>query len=773
MKKSGKEKASNRHMFAPPQDTVFRTPYLWVPALVTAVATLALYIPMLPPTVTGEDSGELIAAAYTLGIPHPPGYPLWCMLGKLFTLLPIGCVAWRVALMSTVFAAGAVAIVSLIVMRLTRNVLAATVAGLAVAVSADFWAQSLIAEVYTLNALILSGCVYILLVWNETRQIRLLYLFAFVYGLGLCNHQTMHLLGPAFAVFILAVQFQSYREAGTAGAMLGWKSLRTYLYMLVIAFGVWFIIHLYLPIRSLANPSMDWGNPETWDNFWYLVLRKQYDLGFIKNALSIHRFVNQVAVFLEMHARQWTVYLSFLPLLGLFPLWKQNRRVAAFIMGLYFYIVVGFILILNYDLDTESRWINSTFFISAHMLAAIALGAAIAWLAKPKLLPIAIALSAAIVVVPALFHFKNNDKSDYYFAYDYGVNLLKTLDQNAIYFPSGDHSVFPVIYLQDVEHVRPDVLIGNRFAYEEPILYKHMPDEVRKVFSSPPDDQDGLVIQDWTVANSGRPVYFGRQRSFERAPDYKMTPAGLLFKAVPRNASPIETDYWSQYQWHTLNVDEARGDFTALNILHDYHYARARVLFGENNKEEGFSELELAAALAGDCKEKINNIAGTYVEQGKYDAARDYYQRTLDLDPNYREGLRNLAILLAMLNEIPAALPHLQHVIDIDTAFYGPKHPKVAEGLNDLGILLLLMKQTDQAIAALEKARAIDQAVYGEMSPISARDMHNLSLALRVAGRPEPATRLHQQALHILESVLGPDHRQTQLAQQNQPIQSR
>ncbi|HRK33650.1 MAG TPA: DUF2723 domain-containing protein, partial [Candidatus Hydrogenedentes bacterium] len=65
-------------------------------AACTALTALVVYVMTLGPTITGEDSGELVTAAYTLGIAHPPGYPIWCLLGKVFTFIPFGSVAWRV-----------------------------------------------------------------------------------------------------------------------------------------------------------------------------------------------------------------------------------------------------------------------------------------------------------------------------------------------------------------------------------------------------------------------------------------------------------------------------------------------------------------------------------------------------------------------------------------------------------------------------------------------------------------------------------------------------
>lgn len=730
-------------------------------AALTAVMTLVIYVPMLPPTITGEDSGELIAAAYTLGIPHPPGYPLWCMLGKLFTIiLPFNSIAWRVAAMSTALAAAATFLLTLIVIKLTRNRLAAVIAGLALAVSADFWAQSLIAEVYSLNALIILACVFILLVWQERRDNRLLYIFAFVYGLGLCNHQTIHLLGPVFALFILSLQPRP------------WTHWRSHVAMLAIAFGTWLVIHLYLPIRSLANPPMDWGNPETWDSFWYTVLRKQYELGFVQKPITFAGFIGQLAIFGQMHARQWTPYLMVLPLLGLYPLWKTSRRRFAFICGTFCYIVIGFILVLNFAPDSESCWINSTFFIAAHLFSAILIGAAVAWLAKPRRLPIALAVSAAVILVPLLSHYRNNDKSNYYFTHDYAINLLKTLDTDAIYFPTADHTVFSLMYFQDVEGVRPDVLIGNRYGYEEAVLYKDMPAQIKNQISTPPDDQDGPVIQDWTVAHSNRPVFFGRKRKFENAPEFKMITAGLLFKAVPQDQPPSDLDYWSLYEWHTLDPAHTRGDFTARNIIFDYHYARARCLLERGNIDEGFDELMQADALAGDTKEKLNNLAGTCAEYERYDMAREYYQKTIDMDPDYRVGLRNLAVLHGMLGDYQEGISAMLRVIEIDGDFYGPDSPIVADGLNDMAIMLYLSGKKEQAADAFKKAQTIDFAFYGAVHPAYARDTFNLGLALHAVGDQQEAQAYRQQALEFFQQNFGPNHPHTQAAQKNHFIQS-
>ena len=162
-----------------------------VTALAAACAALGVYFVTLGPTITGEDSGELVTAAYHMGIAHPPGYPIWCLLGKLFTYLPHGTIAWRVNFMSAFLGAATVFLMALLVIKLTRNRLAGVAAALALAFSGEFWEQSVIAEVYSLNAFFVAACVVLLVLWYQHRSDLILVVFAAVYGLSLCNHNTI------------------------------------------------------------------------------------------------------------------------------------------------------------------------------------------------------------------------------------------------------------------------------------------------------------------------------------------------------------------------------------------------------------------------------------------------------------------------------------------------------------------------------------------------------------------------------------------------------
>src|SRR3989338_6090208 len=154
-------------------------------ALVISGVSFFIYLLTLCPTVDVGDAGELIAAAYTLGIPHPPGYPLYCILGKLFTFIPIGSIAYRTNMMSAFFAAACAGTVYLILRLKEIRKAASAVSAFLLAFSSMFWSQAVISEVYAMNAFFVSATFFILALWEKTRKTKYLYLFSFFFGLGI------------------------------------------------------------------------------------------------------------------------------------------------------------------------------------------------------------------------------------------------------------------------------------------------------------------------------------------------------------------------------------------------------------------------------------------------------------------------------------------------------------------------------------------------------------------------------------------------------------
>ena len=201
----------------------------WSAFGLAAAVSFVVYVCSLGPSVGLEDSGELVTAAVGLGVPHPPGYPLWTLLSWCFCKL-FGWVtwqgwpnpAWAVALGSAAMGALAVGVTALLIMRSGRDLLtgaaeraggwwvdvSAWVGGVAAALAFAFspvmWSQAVIAEVYALGALFLALTMLLTYKWIKCPRTSTLVWLGLVFGLGLTNYQVLLLaaLPIGLAVFV-------------------------------------------------------------------------------------------------------------------------------------------------------------------------------------------------------------------------------------------------------------------------------------------------------------------------------------------------------------------------------------------------------------------------------------------------------------------------------------------------------------------------------------------------------------------------------------------
>lgn len=614
-----------------------------------ALCALAIYLLTLAPTVSGEDSGELITAAYTLGVAHPPGYPLWCLLAKLFTFIPVGTIAGRVNFMSAFFSALAVLIVCLIIIKLTKNRLAGLAGALLLAFSSEFWEQSVIAEVYGLNSFLVVLAVFLLLLWYEQRRPLALLAFALVFGLGLCNHNTMMLLGPVFLAFVLFIEPRFWFR---------WKLYFACTLTAVVCLG----IYAYLPIRSVANPPVDWGNPESWSAFRDHVTRAQYSFATKENPRSFGRFLGQLWAFSKLYAWEFGPWLCWMPLLGVVALWKREKTVLAFLGSVGLITSLGIIWVTNFDIDRQSLWLNNVFWISAYIMATIGAGIGLDWIGKQSWPPIPTrsligCLAIVMVASPLALNYARNDKSDYFYAHDYGKNTLLSLDENAIYFPTADHATFPVLYYQAVEGLRPDITLANIYGYPEESLYTDMPEDIRQNFGTIPNAGQEHFIEKWIIEqNTDRPVYFTRKRDMRDLPDYTIEEHGLVYAIRKKDDATEYTPPWDEYRWYSLKAHETHGELTADSILADGYYMQGRAWLKEGKQEHALAAFDITAKLGPESKETMNNLGSACAEYGLTEKAMEYYHQCIELAPDYAMARKNLGQIYLSRGDVNNAL---------------------------------------------------------------------------------------------------------------------
>ena len=183
------------------------------------VGALLVYLLTMYPDLAGGDSGELVAAVASGGVIHPPGYPLYSLLGRLFIHFPAGTLAWRMALMSAVCDALAAAVLCYAVARWSRSAWAGVAAGGLFALAPGIWHYAIQAEVFALNNLMVALLVLFAVLHSETRQRRYALAGALVLGFGLANHHTIVFVGVPFALWIL---WRGWTNCVARGCWLFW-----------------------------------------------------------------------------------------------------------------------------------------------------------------------------------------------------------------------------------------------------------------------------------------------------------------------------------------------------------------------------------------------------------------------------------------------------------------------------------------------------------------------------------------------------------------------
>jgi len=201
------------------------------------ICALLLYLRTTAPTLGGAfDSEEFQHAAYNLNVAHATGYPLYLLLGKLFTtLVPIGNIAYRLNLLSAFIGAATVVVVYRNALILTRRQIASVATAALFATNPAVWRQAGVASVGPLHLFLVAAIVYAMLLWHAKRVS--LSLAAFLFGLGLAHHRTTLLLAPAIAILVLLDDANILRRPRDLTKTCLWLALPLLLYLYLPIFG--------------------------------------------------------------------------------------------------------------------------------------------------------------------------------------------------------------------------------------------------------------------------------------------------------------------------------------------------------------------------------------------------------------------------------------------------------------------------------------------------------------------------------------------------------
>ncbi len=413
--------------------------------------TLTVYILTLSRSVYYGDSGEFIAVAKTLGVAHPPGYPLYTMLAHLFTYLPFGNIAFKVNLFSAVTSSLTVVVIYLACLKLTGNRLASASASLILAFSYLFWLYSLVAEVFSLNNLFVALIVLISLhIFEKPQNKKLFYLLSFVFALALTNHHTIVLLAPALLFLIFATNPK---------LLLQPKFL--ILNSLFIILGL--LPYLYLPIRASADPILNWGDPDTVERFLHHILRKDYGT-FTLSKLGRGEFFNLklLLIYLDSLKDYFSWAAAVLMVVGTVLLWRL-KRTFIFLLVVFFTTGPVFILISRSQTNPVQIGVIERFFLASSISLILFLSVSIYAIYRLNIRH-TFKLNKFVILLfllPLILNFNKVNQRNNFLYEDYGRKLFSLLPKDSNIFVSHDDVFMISLYLQGVENQRPDLKVIN------------------------------------------------------------------------------------------------------------------------------------------------------------------------------------------------------------------------------------------------------------------------------------------------------------------------
>ncbi len=622
---------------------------------------LSFYLFFQSKSIYGGDAGDLVSSAYTFGVAHPPGYPLYTFLGYLLSRLPIYTVAWRLSLLSSIPSALAVFFVFKSIKLISNRTLPALFGSLTLAFSYLFWLYASVPETFALYSFFVSLIVYLSLKWIEFRKISTLYLLIFSFSLSSTHHHLISLFLPALLFMFI---FSLPRL----------KTLSNFLIFLLKSLCLailGFLPYIYVVIASKLSPPINWDNPVNLSNFIRLILRSDYGtFGGPQTTLS-NRLINLYAYF-NLLIDDFSLPVVLLAGAGLFFLFKKSKKQSVFLFLAFIFSGILFIsygalqLVANFILGTIERTYTGSYVIVS-VLSGLGFyflsSALITFLRKANLnkyIRTVLVLQFVLMLVPLLLLLKNNLKfrllKNDYTAENLGYDILNTVgNEKTILFLSGDTPLFNSQYIYYTQEGYDNIVLIHTAklsaSYYRQTLIDSYPDI--KIYDEGSDKPASTLVrlnQDDFAIYSYSPI---------GSLDGVFIPHGLLYKyrttaedkLTNEQIIEINDKLWVSYH-DPMNGVLGRFNLLTLSNVLD-HYDDALVNTAKLYTNVGFNDkavdyLLKARKYSPENKDINIYLAQAYVNIGKCEEAENEYLDTLN------DSLLDSPVIYKYLGELSA-----------------------------------------------------------------------------------------------------------------------
>ncbi len=573
------------------------------------LSIFGIYLKTLCPTVYVGDSGEITAASHLLGIPHPTGYPFFLLIAKSFSLtIPVSAVHCRLNILSALFSSLAIACLFLFLVKLKNSSLAGWIAAVSMALSATSWQNNIIAEVYSLNIFFMSAFLLTLQRFLNQKNCRNLCLTFLTAGFGMLHHGTFVLFSAPFLALLILYQIRSPR----------------FQKRLVVA-SLFFVLScsliLYLPIRSDAEPWINWENTNNLDG--------------LVNHLTGKEFHEDMIVFdmpeVRMRLKQLTADIGhefYFPLIlcAFIGMPVMIRRNLLYGLSLLLTVSISILFCLTYQIPDIQPYFLTLWFVGAVWIG-VGSDFILKFLKNNCRMICFASLAVTLLLLsslqPLVKHYSNCDFSEVFIGRSFGIDILNTLEYDSQVRTRGWTAPFVLLSLLAVEKRRPDIALVTPLLdhFSFPLQSNQIVYHVSAADRRPPF---GMILRQ--VGICLREVY----------PDERIIPRPWfesIYRVVPEIA------------------ENSPDNFLIDAVVAQYYYRRAEDQFVKGNIESTLRDLKSAESIAKNNARILNNLGQICHRIGLKHKAVYYFRKASQFSPDLPKIWNNLAVALLQMEK--------------------------------------------------------------------------------------------------------------------------
>jgi len=640
--------------------------------LAAAVAAFFIFIYNLAPGVYVGDSGELIAASSTLGVAHPPGYPVFVIItAALSKIFPAGNIAYRMNFINALFVFSAM----LFMCRFTSASLL-----LYFALAPAVFSSAGACEVFTLN--LLFACAIIYLLYSPFKKNALA--AAFLFGLGLANHQTLILLLPGVIYLLIKRKMFDF----------------PFVLMVFCAAITGFYANLFLIVRAQSGAVFNWGDPSTFGRWIDVLLRRDYGT-FALHGSHHHVTLNALLDYPRLGFIFFGPLFIFIPLLY----FSHFRKADGFNHFLFIcFLFSGPLFFMAAGLSSSSgafiEAITERFFLLPSAILIMLAGGLWGFLRRKKIFTSTVWAFALLFI----FSIKGQSLRNFYSLSDFADSVIRAVPRgNALIIEKGavgDDLIFALAYKKWAQKVKMPPVYTSYGAVFPSFYGEDPPRETSGLWN--PSPARGYAAKMKFMFSGPEKSFFAFSKSQLPFPDYGFD--GLLWTkdALRNRPNPA-------FFWRTSGLQNYR--VRSIEIL-DYYFRALK------NPSPGTARI--CSHLGKDIDWLLTNMGPVWAGLGRRDEARKSYEAAISINPALPEAWNNLGVLDFGERDYDSAARHFAESVSLtpdDVRYYN-----LALSLGKLG-------KTAEAQAAFRKCLNINPVSYAALNELGLIEMRSGNIA--------------------------------------------